>query len=231
MLLKFGLSHIGCFPFIQGLTSKALDSTGYWVYVPYFLKAQVFIASLKCIWESIDQKKCVSVFHRPLHLWVEGRLVDFRKARHLHFRKWGGAPSHVSGKNVGCANFFEDVCMPLHACLGAILGAFPLPISKNPQNVLPSRLRRSRFTHIPIWQGRAQKQSTREPVRLALCSFGPSTAVLAAFRALICTCEGSTTLTLPSRAARPCKTMHKVMHLAGSVNVMCPNSDLELYSE
>ena len=169
-------------------------------------------------------RRSVAVFHRPL---INGEGLGIFEKLALPFSKMEGG-TLISEKNAG-ANFFGK---SVHAGLGFFCGCFPLSISKNPQNFLRSRLQRSRVTSIPLWQGRAQKQRIREPVRLVLCSFGPSTAALAAFRALICARDGSTTHTLCFRAARPCKSAYETMYFWQIMNLRWFNyCDFELFNE
>ena len=127
-----------------------------------------------------------------------------------HFRKWGGRAPSIFEKDEG-ANFLK-----MWGCRfgGYFQGVFSLSISRNPQNFL-ARASGARESLIYLFDSRrAQKQRIREPVRLALCSFGPSTAVLAAYRALNFAYDGSATHTSSSCAARTCKRAHTIMHLA-----------------
>ena len=150
-----------------------------------------------------------SVLSRPPHIW--GGLLVCRAFLNHHFSKWGGrAPPHF-GKKWGGRTFLK-MCTCRFG--GYFWGVFSFQPPKIPK-IFFARAFGARESLLYLFgRRRAQKQRIREPVCLALCSFGPSTAVLVAFRALICTHDGSTTSILSSRAARPCKSMQKIMHLA-----------------
>ena len=127
------------------------------------------------------------------------------------FSKMEGVPPPFLRK-MGGGRTFLKMC----ACRfrGYFLGVLPFNIQKS-SKIFFARAFGARESRIYLFGwGRAQKQRIREPVRLALCSFEPPTAVFITFRALICASDGSTISILSSHAARSCKSLHKIMHLA-----------------
>ena len=127
------------------------------------------------------------------------------------FSKMEGVPPPFLRK-MGGGRTFLKMC----ACRfrGYFLGVLPFNIQKS-SKIFFARAFGARESRIYLFGwGRAQKQRIREPVRLALCSFGPLTAVLVALTASICTSDSSTTPILSSHAARSSKSVHKIMHRA-----------------